>query len=75
MTREEAMQLLEQVRMLPDDVPTIDERGVAEWIAALNDPDDRHIERKLFGLRLKRTDSRIARLIDGLGKSDNELRR
>ena len=66
MTREEARQLLEQLRQLPDDVPEIDQLEVAEWIIALNDPDDRLIERKLFDLRLKRVDSRIARLIAGL---------
>jgi len=66
MTREEARQLLEQLRQLPDDVPEIDQAEVAEWIVALTDPDDRLIERKLFDLRLKRMDSRISRLIAGL---------
>ena len=45
MTREEARQLLEQLRQLPDDVPEIDQAEVAEWIVALTDPDDRIIER------------------------------
>ena len=66
MTREEARQLLEQLRQLPDDVPQIDQAEVAEWIVALTDPGDRLIERKLFDLRLKRMDSRISRLIAGL---------
>jgi hypothetical protein len=66
MTRDEARQLLELLVQLPHDVPEIDQVEVAEWIVALNDPDDRLIERKLFDLRMKRMDSRIARLIAGL---------
>jgi len=66
MTQEEARQLLEQLRQLTGDAPEIDQVEVAEWIAALSDPDDRLIERKLYDLRLKRIDSRIARLIAGL---------
>lgn len=69
MTREEALQLLEKLRQLPDDVPEVDQVEVAEWIVALNEPDDRLIERKLFDLRLKRMDSRIGRLIEGLTMS------
>ena len=66
MTREEARQLLEQMRQLTGDAPEIDQVEVGEWIAALSDPDDRLIERKLYDLKLKRLDSRIARLIAGL---------
>lgn len=66
MTRGEALQLLETMRQLPNDVPEIDQVEVAEWIAALIDPDDRLIERKLFELRMKRMDSRITQLIAGL---------
>ena len=72
MTREEALQLLEKLRQLPDDIPEIDQVEVAEWIVALNDPDDRLIERKLFDLRMKRIDSRIARLIAGLTMGEDE---
>ena len=68
MTRDEALQLLEAMRQMPDDIPDIDQLEVAEWIVALSDPDDRLIERKLFDLRRKRRDSRIARLIAGLGE-------
>ena len=70
MTREEARQLLEQLRQLPDDDPGIDQVSVAEWIVALNDPDDRLIERKLVGLRMNRTVSLIAKLIAGLKEED-----
>ena len=70
MTQEEAHQLLEQLRQLPDDDPGIDQVSVAEWIVALNDPDDRLIERKLVDMRLKRTDSLIAQLIAGLREED-----
>ena len=66
MTREDALQLLERLRQLSDDVPKIDQVEIAEWIVALNDSDDRLIERKLFDLRLKRMDSRITQLIAGL---------
>ena len=66
MTREDALQLLERVRQQPNDVPAIDQVSVAEWIVALNDPDDRFIERKLVDMRFKRTDSLIAQLISGL---------
>lgn len=66
MTRGEALELLEKMRQLPDDDPEIGQVEVAEWIVALNEPDDRLIERKLFDLRLKRMDSRIGRLIAGL---------
>lgn len=73
MTRDEARQLLELLVQLPHDVPEIDQVEVAEWIVALNDPDDRLIERKLFDLRMKRMDSRIAQLIAGLstGRAPN----
>ena len=66
MTRAEARQLLELLRQLPDDIPEIDQVEVAEWVVALNDLDDRLIERKLFDLRMKRMDSRIAQLMAGL---------
>ena len=60
MTREEAGQLLELLRQLPAEDPSIDQVSVAEWIVALNDPDDRLIERKLVDMRMSRTDSLIA---------------
>jgi hypothetical protein len=66
MTEEEARQLLEQLRQLPSDDPEIDRASVAEWIVALNDPDDRLIERKLVDLGMSRTDMLIAKLIADL---------
>ena len=66
MTREDALQLLERARQLPNHVPEVDQVSVAEWIVALNDPDDRFIERKLVDVRFKRTDALIAQLIAGL---------
>ena len=58
--------MLEQLRQLPNDDPEIDQASVAEWIVALNDPDDRLIERKLVDLGMSRTDLLIAKLIADL---------